>query len=67
MLDIIIAGAIALSPINTPAQAQDVHLNIEQAGVRKGKIRIDNSFNMSEVGVRKGKIRIGTSRPKIRI
>ena len=67
MLDIIIAGAIALSPMDAATEKQDVISKVQQAGTKTGKIRINDSFNMDRAGTKKGKIRVGTKKGKIRI
>ena len=68
LIDLIMGAVLAVSPVdaaNTTNNTQEPM--VSQAGVTRGKIRINDSFEFKEAGVTRGKIRIGVTRGKIRI
>ena len=70
---IILSLAMSATPVPS---ADTVTLDIEEAGTRRGQIRLNNQFDIQEAGTRRGQIRLnnqfdiqetGTRRGQIRL
>jgi hypothetical protein len=59
---------LSLAMSTTPAEMNVNDFNIEEAGTRRGQVRInDQKLDVTEVGTRRGQVRIGTRRGQVRI